>query len=164
MNPRDPTSATADLQQSGIAAHQAGRLTSAEEVYRRILDADPAHPDALHMLGLIALQSDNPALAVELIEAANDGRQGDAVILSNLAEAFQQLGCFEDARRCGEQALATDPATAAAHLNFGNALRMLGQYDRAEACFRRAVELDPAAGLPRLNLALLRLMRGAYDE
>jgi tetratricopeptide (TPR) repeat protein len=164
MNSHHPTSATADLLQSGIAAHQAGRLTAAEEVYRRILDAEPAHPEALHLLGLIALQSDKPALAVELIEAANDGRPGNAVILSNLAEAFQRLGCFEDARRCGEQAIARDSASVGAHVNLGNALRMLGQFDRAEACFRRADELDPAAGLPRLNLAFLRLMRGAYDE
>ena len=91
---------TAELLQAGITAHQAGRLAEAEGAYRRVLDSEPKNAEALHMLGVIALQVDNPARAVELIDAANDSRPRDAVILANLAEAFRRLDCLEYARRC----------------------------------------------------------------
>ena len=42
------------LLQEGLRAHQAGRLFEAEEIYRRILTADPEHPQALGLLGAIA--------------------------------------------------------------------------------------------------------------
>ena len=36
--------------------HQAGRLGQAEAIYRQILSHQPNHPDALHMLGVLAHQ------------------------------------------------------------------------------------------------------------
>ena len=36
--------------------HQAGRLDEAEALYRRLLDANPRHADALHMMGLLNAQ------------------------------------------------------------------------------------------------------------
>jgi tetratricopeptide (TPR) repeat protein len=116
------------------------------------------------MLDVIALQVDNPALAVELIDAADDSRPQDAVILTNLAEAFRRLDCLEDAQRCAEQAVALQPSFATAHVNLGIILKMLGRHDDAEASYRRAIALDPTAANARLNLALLYLLRGGYDE
>jgi tetratricopeptide (TPR) repeat protein len=39
-----------------IRHHREGRLQAAEQIYRRILDVEPNHADAIHLLGLIALQ------------------------------------------------------------------------------------------------------------
>jgi hypothetical protein len=36
-----------------IKHHQAGSLPQAEKIYRQILEANPSHPDALHLLGAI---------------------------------------------------------------------------------------------------------------
>ncbi|MDP6175572.1 MAG: hypothetical protein QGF09_15500, partial [Rhodospirillales bacterium] len=52
------------------ADHQAGRLGPAETGYRRVLEADPARPEALHGLGLIALQMNNLGAALGLLERA----------------------------------------------------------------------------------------------
>jgi len=41
----------------GGAAHQAGQLQQAENIYRQILARQPEHADALHMLGVIAQQA-----------------------------------------------------------------------------------------------------------
>jgi len=37
--------------------HKAGQLAQAETLYRQILQQQPNHPDALHLLGVIAYQA-----------------------------------------------------------------------------------------------------------
>jgi Tfp pilus assembly protein PilF len=50
-----------------IQDHQAGRLPQAEQNYRRILEQDPQHVDALHLMGVIAHQVGRHDLAIEWI-------------------------------------------------------------------------------------------------
>src|ERR1700733_6783523 len=40
----------------GVHQHQAGNLPQAEQLYQQILERDPRHADALHLLGVIAHQ------------------------------------------------------------------------------------------------------------
>ncbi|MCS5659524.1 MAG: tetratricopeptide repeat protein, partial [Dehalococcoidia bacterium] len=47
--------------------HTAGRLPEAEKIYQQILQTDPNHPDALHLLGVIAHQVGQNNRAVDLI-------------------------------------------------------------------------------------------------
>ena len=144
--------------------HRAGRLADAEALYLEIVGADPANADALHLLGLIALQCGTPLRAVELIERADELSPANPVFLANLGDAYQKLDCPERAKECCEQALKVKPDFPAAHVNLGNALSALGQPDAAERCFRAALTADPQLELARLNLGLLRLLRGDYAE
>ena len=52
-----------------IQHHQAGRLQAAEQIYRQILQAEPDHADALHLLGMINAQAGHHRIAVEYIGA-----------------------------------------------------------------------------------------------
>ena len=52
--------------QQGVAAHKEGKLQEAERLYHAILQAQPAHPDANHNLGVIAV-SVNKAGAAGLL-------------------------------------------------------------------------------------------------
>lgn len=56
--------------QLAVTHHQAGRLGEAEVLYRQILSAVPNHPNALHLLGLIAGQVGKVDDAVGLIGKA----------------------------------------------------------------------------------------------
>ena len=40
-----------------VAFHQRGKLADAERIYREILQRQPKHFDALHLLGVIAAQT-----------------------------------------------------------------------------------------------------------
>ena len=68
---KDPNQANIerDLQRA-IDLHQTGKLQQAELIYQQILQTHPQHSTALHLLGVIAYQSDNLAMAVGLIEQA----------------------------------------------------------------------------------------------
>ena len=59
-----------DALQQAISLHQQGRLADAEQLYRQILARQPAHFDALHLLGVVRMQQGRGLEALELIEKA----------------------------------------------------------------------------------------------
>ncbi|MFQ5935082.1 MAG: tetratricopeptide repeat protein, partial [Acidiferrobacterales bacterium] len=96
-----------------LAHHQAGRLEEAEALYREILAQQPDHADALHLLGVMALQSGQPKEAVALIERAIDIDGQVADYHNNLGEALRAQDKLEAAMRAYEKALALRPDFAA---------------------------------------------------
>ncbi len=56
--------------QNAFAHHQAGRLQEAGAIYQSVLKIQPKHPDALHLLGVVAHQTGKIEIAVNLIEKA----------------------------------------------------------------------------------------------
>ena len=64
--------------------HQAGRIADAERLYRQILQVDPNHADALHLLGLIASHVGNHAAAERSIRRALVLNSQPAVFHCNL--------------------------------------------------------------------------------
>ncbi|MBK3734521.1 glycosyltransferase [Azospirillum brasilense] len=77
--------------------HRAGRTTEAESLYREVLAASPGHPDALHLLGVIGLQSGRPAEAVDLIGRAVAGDPTSPLLHANLGHALHATGQSRDA-------------------------------------------------------------------
>ena len=59
--------------------HQAGRLELAEEIYRRILAVEPNHPDALHLLGVVAHQAGKHDGASSTSAGRSGARHGGGV-------------------------------------------------------------------------------------
>ena len=56
--------------QQGVAAHKEGNLQDAERLYRAILQSQPAHPDANHNLGVLAISVNKAEAALPLFKAA----------------------------------------------------------------------------------------------
>src|SRR5215475_15536078 len=54
----------------GLALHRQGKLADAERCYGEILQRQPEHFQALHLLGVIACQTRRTERGVELIERA----------------------------------------------------------------------------------------------
>lgn len=74
-----------------VQYHNAGKLTEAKSIYQEILASNPRQHDALHLLGVIALQEGKPSEAVELISKAVKIRPDYAAAHNNLGSAFQSL-------------------------------------------------------------------------
>lgn len=144
-----------------IQYHQAGQLAEAGSIYRQVLQVDPRHADALHYLGVISHQQEDPETAVELISKAIQSAPDNASYHSNLGEAFRALGRFDEATAAYEKALTIDPAFAMAHNNLANVLADSGQKNDALARYDKAAALlpdDPEIQLNRANL-LMELAR-----
>ena len=56
--------------QKGVSAHGAGNLQEAERLYRFILQFQPAHPDANHNLGVLAVSVNKPEAALPFFKTA----------------------------------------------------------------------------------------------
>ena len=92
-----------------VAHHQAGRLAEAEQGYRAALSADPQHPDALHLLGVLSLQSGRADEAVALIGKALERSKGVADYWDNLGSALRAAGRAADAIQAHRRAAPLDP-------------------------------------------------------
>lgn len=115
----------------GLQHHGAGRLDEAEALYREALAAEPESMDALHFLGVIALQRGDPARAVELISQALSRNAANAPACNNLGLALAALGRRDEAVLRTLEALALQPGYADALANLERLLK--GQAPRTEA-------------------------------
>ena len=125
------------------ALHRTGNVDAAEPIYRRILDDDPANPEALHLLGVVALQSGDAAGALALVERAIavDGRA--ASYRNTAGNAHMALGDTAAAERAFGRAAELDATFAGARFNRGRALQALGRPRAAREAYEQALALDP---------------------
>jgi predicted O-linked N-acetylglucosamine transferase (SPINDLY family) len=144
--------------------HQVGHYPQAEQLYRRILEADPANAPALHHLGLLALQVGQPQAAADYIRQALALDPGQAAYHCNLGAVHAALHQWGDAAACFRAALVLQPDFAQALFNLGSALRELGQLHEAEAVYRRALGLQPDSADTHLNLGITLAVQGRFDE
>jgi len=126
----------------GLDHHRAGRVADAGGFYRRILDADPHHFDALHLLGVAEYQLGAPDAALEYIERALRIDTSVSAVFSNRGLVLAALHRYADAADSLTRAIALQPNDAEAHVYRGIALAMQGLADRAVDDFTRAIALD----------------------
>ncbi|MBI3222259.1 MAG: tetratricopeptide repeat protein, partial [Nitrosomonadales bacterium] len=118
-SPAPATGEIAHALQTAVGHQQAGRLPQAEAIYRQILQAAPNHPDALHLLGLIAHQVGKHEIAVELISKALVFVPNYAEAHNNLGVALNDQGKPDEAVACYRRALRLKPDYVEAHYNLG---------------------------------------------
>lgn len=148
--------------QQAVAHHRNGRLREAEPLYRQVLQAMPRHADALHLLGVLALQVGQPAAAQGLIEQSLAVRPS-ANVWCDLGNALGALGRRADAIAAYRQALVLQPDLAEALCNLGQLLLEDGQADEAVASCRRAIALKPGFAEAHCNLGNALRSLGLVD-
>jgi protein O-GlcNAc transferase len=119
--PKSAADETASLLEAGMQHHGAGRLREAERAYRQALRRDDSHPQALHLLGIIAGQSGQYAAAVELFRRALARDQENADLHQNLGEAYRHQGDAAHALSCFRQAIKLRPELFQAYRNAADA-------------------------------------------
>ena len=149
---------------AAIQHHRAGRLGDAEALYRQILAGQPNHAEALHHLGVIALQSGQPETALEWIRQALTIAPANPAAHSNFAEACRTMGRLDEAIAAYRQVLVLSPQSPEVENNLGNALKDIGQSEEAVTAYRRALALKPDLPETYNNLAILLAGQGLFDE
>ncbi|MGF7175185.1 glycosyltransferase [Azospirillum doebereinerae] len=109
--------------------HRAGRTDEAERLYRDVLNASPGHPDALHLLGVIALQSGRSQDAAEMIGQAVAGDGGSALFQANLGHALHACGRTREAALSFARALTLLTNQGESWGNVGALANLIRRYD-----------------------------------
>ena len=172
----------------GLQHHGAGGLAEAEALYRQALAAEPGNIDALHFLGVLALQRGDAARAEELISQALARRAANAPAHNNLGLALAAQGRGAEAAKAYLAAIVLEPEYADALLNlrrlldeaasgpdpegvFRDALYLLAEtysrrneLDDAAACLERILERRPADAAAHLLLGNVRRNQARHDD
>lgn len=151
--------------------YQSGALDDAADLYQKVLERDPSHADALHMLGLVAYQVGQVDAAAALIQQAVTVRQPFADAEANLGTVLMALGRFDEALKALKMAVAHAPDNAAMHFNLGNVHNERQDWAAAKLAYETAVSLDPKQPQAwcQLGLALRHLddvhsAQNAYEK
>jgi predicted O-linked N-acetylglucosamine transferase (SPINDLY family) len=140
-------------------AHQnAGRLDEAAALCRLVLGTVPDHPDALHLLGVIAHRRGEAAAALDLVAraAARDPTRAD--LQHSLGIVLMSLKRFAEAEAALKDAASLDPLRRDVHFQIGRCRMEARDFISAARHFRAEL-----AGNPDDVPTLLHLGFSAYE-
>jgi Flp pilus assembly protein TadD len=126
--PAAPDRGAAAMLGQALAHHRAGRLAEAERLYRQVLELDPHHGDALHLLGMLAGQSGRHDTAAELIRRAIAVNGGQPYYHLHLGLAARNLGRLDEAEASYRRALDLKSDLVEAHHGLGMVLQAFGRH------------------------------------
>lgn len=147
-----------------LQAHRAGRLQEAADLYAQVLEANPENPDALNLLGLLALEIGHVEKAIEFIGEAAALSPDTAAYHRNHGDALQEAGRFDDAIAAYTQANALGGDDLGARFNLAMLYLRMRRGDEALRWFDRALELAPLDPRARHYAAVLRGTAGDSPE
>ncbi|MBC8750744.1 MULTISPECIES: tetratricopeptide repeat protein [Paraburkholderia] len=124
-------------------AHSEGSLQQAEKAYGELLEFDPEHSEALHLLGAVRFQQGRLAEAETLMRRSIE-RQSVPLALANHSAVLAGMGREDEALSRLDEALAINPAHQRAIFQRAGLLAQLGRHADAVAAYDRLIELAPA--------------------
>jgi predicted O-linked N-acetylglucosamine transferase (SPINDLY family) len=164
--------------QRAVQHHQAGQLAEAEKLYRQVLAAEPNHPDALHLLGMVALKAGRLDEADVLISRAialmpnvpayrttlDAGRREKAASLTEAARQFRNKRELDEATKLCAKAIELVPDFADAY-NVIGAIRKDGKdLDGAILAWTKAIQIDPGCADAHSNLGVVYAGKLKFDD
>jgi predicted O-linked N-acetylglucosamine transferase (SPINDLY family) len=142
------------LYQQGLAFHRQGLLGQAKRAYEQAVQINPHHAPALHTLGVLASQANEPEAGLNLIANALAIEPNNPVFLTNASTALNSLKRYAQALDFCVRALKAKPDHLSALRNTGVALMGLLRYKEAIAWFDQALQINP-------NFAEIYILRSA---
>ena len=122
---------------------RAGKFADAEALCRRLVDRDGSNSDALHLLGIVALQTERPAEAHTVLARAARRDKKNPDLYSNLASALLSLDRVDEGVTALKRALKLAPAHPLANYNMGLIALRQGRYSRAGRHLEKTLKAIP---------------------
>ncbi len=149
---------------TAYAHWSAGQAPQAEHLCRQVLALWPEHPDALHILGLLAHGFGNLDNAFGYMRRACAAPRAPALFHSNFAEMLRQGGQLTEAETEARRAVALDGNAASAWGNLGIILQEADKLADSLQCLIRVCEMTPASPEAHNNLGNTYKRLGRLDE
>lgn len=150
--------------QSALDYLNAGRLDEAEFALNLALMSRPNDPDALNLLGGVAMRRGNVAEALSALQRAADAKPRDPFIHFNLAGALRQNGNLQKAVHHYDIATRLRPGYAEAEALKGEALKILGDWERAQAAYEAALKINKTSIVALNGLGQCMEKKGDFES
>ncbi len=150
--------------EEAVAHHRAGRLQQAGKIYRRLLVRNPAHADALHLLGLLSYQSGQSEKAVELIREAIRSGPGQPTYYNNLGQILLGQRRPAEAAECFQEVLRRRPDDVDAYIRLGTSYCQMARPADGAASFRQALLHKPDSVEALTNLGHALRLQGQFAD
>ncbi|MFS8902915.1 tetratricopeptide repeat protein [Synechococcus sp. H60.4] len=144
--------------------HQAGQLQEAISLYQQVLQAQPAHPEALHLLGVCRQQQGSLEEAIALMQQALAQQPWFPDAHLNLGIVLKQAGRLGEAKAHLQRALEQGGPDPEVLYQLGLVLRQQGELEAALVPLRQALELQPDFADAAYTLAILLRDCGREEE
>ncbi|MBV8146994.1 MAG: tetratricopeptide repeat protein [Gammaproteobacteria bacterium] len=132
---------TSTTLQRAQALHRQGQLQRAQLLYGQVLARDATNFHALHLSGMLAVQTGRPLEALQFLERALEVDPASAQAHFNRGSTLRELGRPESALSAYDRAIALKPDYAEAHNGRGAVLRLLGRLAAALESCEQAIRL-----------------------
>jgi len=156
--------AIANLLHNALAYHEAGQFALAEALYSQILEQQPNYADALHLMGILALQTGRADIAIDYISRAIARNPEMPDYHYNLGLAFSETRDLTQADKHFRTAITLKPDYGEAYNNLGNVVSEQGQLEKAASYYRKAIQLLPTNANAHNNLGTILQRMGKTDE
>jgi tetratricopeptide (TPR) repeat protein len=143
----------------GAALYMEGDVKDAYPHFLRATQLKPENPESHNNLGLALSYYHQMDEAVHQYEIAV-GIKDDSAMDTNLANAYEQVGRYDDAVKTYRHAIELNPTNASAHCNLGYALMQQGKIDEAIPEFMLTIQQDPGMPQGRADLTQALKMKG----
>ena len=127
----------------GIELQKKGSLGLAADVYRSVLEAQPNNPDALHLLGTIAMGLGEVDAALEYFKRAVARKPTDPSIRVNIAGALLEKSEPASAEFHLRKALKLHPDLPGALCSLASCRAMLGDSEEATKIYQSILDQTP---------------------
>ena len=154
----------ADPLTEALALHRAGRVVEAQHLYEAVLRERPDHPDALHLLGLLAHQRGDAATALGLIRRALQHRPEFPIALCNLANILRAEGEREAATDAYRRALAFNPNLVGAEVGLAGVAADARDFAAAAERLEAVVARHPGLAVAWCELGRARREQGRLGD
>lgn len=152
------------LLQQAMQVHRHGSPDDARRLYQQVLESDPRHADALHLMGVLEAELGDYPRAAHLIGEAILVQPNEAMFHNNLGNVCMERGHFDDAQASYVRAIQANPERPDTLNNLGVLLSRRGQPEDAEKLFRAVLSLAPEFTDARQNLANHYLRNGRLHD
>jgi tetratricopeptide (TPR) repeat protein len=147
------------MQRQAHASFHDGDLDRTERLCTGILEHQPDHFDALHLLGMLNFQRQRMVETLHFLAAALKANAASSDAMSNLGLALHATGRFEEAASRFRDALKLAPDHPEILYNLANSCLELGRLSEALSSYDAALAVSPdhVGALVNRGNALLRL-------
>ena len=155
---------TNQLLREGIRFLELGDDTQAGDLFRRILQKQPGHSDALQYLGMVELRDGKLAEAETLLRQAVESDPANDVAYGNFALLLWEAKRPDEAYAYCEKAISLNPDNVQARNLIAVILEDRKRYEEAEQHLNKAIASQPDFAEAYYNLASVLIEMGRFRE